>query len=222
MKLSLTIICALVGLRLPALAQEYSNAEYHFAISLPADEGWETPQPLIQSTANPSKSVALLLQTTNKIRAKRITIQVLKVDNDISMANPQIREGFKSGLIGQSKETCRVTSEESSNLAGVPCYKLSLQVATEQSPVNMRVVALDANGYQFNLFAFSTDTTVVPDSSLETILSSFRFTEPPKLPESGNTDFEKGRAVGQIVFWVSVVGVTGFLILRRNRSRKAA
>ncbi len=178
----LMICLLLVFVYCSATAQEYSSSDYKFAITLPSKQGWGSPQLLTQSSGAVPKPVELVLVATDTLTGTRISVQVIKVDEDISMANPQMRAGFKSGLVGQPNGNFHVVAEDTSILAGVPCYRLTLYGSVQNTPLNLRMIALDANGYQYNLSSFSNDTIRTTIPSLESILSSFRFTQDPILP----------------------------------------
>jgi hypothetical protein len=182
MKTSILFAFLLFSIGNSCLAQKYTNDKYQFSINIPVKKGWDVPQVMTQEDGKLKKPLELLIVVTNAKSQNKISVQVIDVDDDITMSSIQHREGFTSGLIKHGG--IRVASENVTTLATVPCYQLTLVGLLQGNPINMRMMALNANGYQYNLTSYSSDTTHLIDSSLEKILTSFKFNSPPKIPKS--------------------------------------
>lgn len=204
-----------------AFAQEYVNNEFHFSITLPADKGWSPPQITTSSNGALKKPMELVWLATQK-SGNKISITIISVDSDLSMSSENFRKGFKEGVVEKCPPGFHVVHDKVSSVEGIASYQLSIFGAIRGTPVNMRMIALCANGYEYNLTAYSNDTTALIQPDLEEVLSTFRFTDPPTPPVVEDTSFEKGKLLGKITGYLLVIGLIGFFVIRHLRRPKSA
>jgi hypothetical protein len=165
-----------------SFSQRYGNKEFCFTIDLPPNQGWSSLGPVDPSGDKANEKIKSILMTQNNSSDRRVIIQIIDNSEGISIASKRYRDGFKSSIL-KSQQGLRLVSEKVATLAGIPCYQLTFVGLVTGGPIYMRMMALNANGYQYNLTGLAKDTTQVVDPALENILKSFRFTEKPVLPK---------------------------------------
>jgi hypothetical protein len=154
--------------------QTYKNNKYNFSLKFPVNKGWSKPAELMSPNEMVKKPIELIVLSVDK-NNRKVMVQVIDNKKNISMGSKSYREGFKSAIL-KNQPRVRVVSEKLARHAGVRCYQLTFIGTIQGSPTYMRMMALNAGRYQYNIIGISTDTTKKTDPSLEKILSSFAFT----------------------------------------------
>jgi hypothetical protein len=201
------IILVMLSFGVNALAQSYVNNEFQFAISLPVDQGW-SPFDAISAPVLPQRLVSM----ASRPSGERITIQIVDVDRGASLDEQEYRDGFRNGLLKSFPATMRLVSENRARLAGVPSYELLIGGTIQNRPMNIRLVAIVANRYQYNIAGYASDAGSLTNGELARVLSSFRFTKPPMLPSVWPTLRELGGIVGTLSGYAFMVIVAALLV----------
>jgi hypothetical protein len=221
MKIILIILIIIPTLGTLSFAQEFSNETYHFSLTLPPNQGWNEHKVSLASNGELKKPLEYLFVASNN-SGKKVSLQVIDADSDISMAVPENRNGFKSGMIKNFPNTIRLADEKVVVFAGVPSYQLVLLGTIQGNPINIRMINFNANSFQYGLTVYSADTSKLIDTSFENIISSFRFTDPPVLPISKSNLETQAGAVGIITAYVCIGIIIVFIVIKFSKKRTAA
>ena len=203
-----------------AFAQDYVNSEFHFAISLPREQGWAPPEIKTASSGGLARPQQLLVMA-GKRSGERISIQIVDVGDRVSLDAGEYREGFRSGTMKSFPPTMRLTAESQTTFAGVPSYQMLIGGTILNRPMNIRIVAIVANRYQYNVSGYASEAANLTDGDLARALSTFRFTEPPLLPNADLTPRSAGEIAGRIAgvatMIILVALLARFLFKRRKK-----
>ena len=187
-----------------AFAQDYVNDEFHFAISFPSDQGWVPPETKTALSGGLTRPQELLLMA-GKRSGERISIQIVDAGDGVSLDNLEYREGFRDGTMKSFPPTMRLASENHTTFAGVPSYEMLIGGTIRNLPMNIRIVAIVANRFQYNVSGYASDAANLTNGDLARVLSTFRFTEPPQLPNAGLTPRNAGEAAGRIAGFAAMI-----------------
>ncbi len=215
-----TVIVALAMLSLSAeaLAQDYVNNEFHFAISFPPGQGWTRPE--VQTAASGLTAPQRLLFVARKNSGERISVQIVDVGDRVSVEDPDYREGFREGNLKAFPPSIGVISENLTTFGGVPGYEMLIGGTIQALPLNIRTVAVVANQLQYNVTGYATDRDRLTVGDVGRVLATFRFTEPPVVPVAARTLRTTGELVGRLAAYLAVAIIAVLLIRRALRRKK--
>ncbi|MHC4201698.1 MAG: hypothetical protein ACYSU0_17060 [Planctomycetota bacterium] len=190
-----------------ARGAEWKSEKHKCAITYPDGEGWqlaETP---------PAPRVVFAINQTEGPRAVLLT--VTKVDDAVWLNDAFIR-GFEKGAMKAPPSVKKVVKLSSRKLtvAGVPAYEIVVRVDLEGSYSTMVVRGFLANGVAYGMNGVMNSGEAAADEQILKIMSSFRFTSPPKIPKARDLEKNLAYRVGQLVGGALVVVVI-LLLLKR-------
>ena len=200
------------SLGVDAFAQDYVNSAFHFAISFPPDQGWAPPE-AITAASGARTGPQQLLVMAGKRSGERISIQIVDAGAGVSLDALEYREGFRDGTMKSFPPTMRLASENQATFAGVPSYEMLIGGTIRNLPMNIRIVAIVANRYQYNVSGYASNAASLTEGDLARVLSTFRFTEPPRLPSTGLTPRNAGEVAGRLV-GIGAMIILGALLVR--------
>lgn len=74
-----TVILFFLSAQSCALAQEYANKDYQFALSLPPGRGWSEPQITSARNGDLQKPLELVWIVNDTVTGKRVSIQIMNI-----------------------------------------------------------------------------------------------------------------------------------------------
>jgi hypothetical protein len=216
-----TTILAVAALLLGAdlRAQEYVNREFRFAISFPRDRGWAPPE--IRTAATLARPQRLALVASRK-SGERVTVQILDVGDRVSLDDRSYREGFRDGTVKTFPPTLNLASDDRGKLAGAPSYEMLIGGTIQDLPMNIRMVAVVANRLQYNISGYASDAAALTEGEVGRVISTFRFTEPPRLPSARPDDRVTGAISGRLagyVLFAILLALLAVVAVTRRRAR---
>jgi hypothetical protein len=195
------------------------NNEFHFAISFPSGQGWVPPETKTALSGGLMRPQQLLLMA-GKRTGERISIQIVDAGDGVSLDNLEYREGFRNGTMKSFPPTMRLASENQAMFAGVPSYEMLIGGTIRNLPMNIRIVAIVANRYQYNVSGYAGDAASLTDGDLARVLATFRFTERPRLPSAGLTPRNAGEVAGRlagVAAMIVLLALVGRLLFKRRK-----
>jgi hypothetical protein len=213
------VLVAMLWLGADALAQDYVNDEFHFAISFPPGEGWARPE--IKTAAGGGLAVPQrLLLVARKSTGDRVSVQILDVGDKVSVEDPDYREGFRDGNVKVFPSSVGLISENVTTFGGVPSYELLMGGTIQALPINIRMVAVVANRLQYNVTGYASDRSRLTRGDVGRVLASFRFTEPPMVPVAPpGHERSTGELAGRLTAYL-VAGIIMTLLIRQMVKRR--
>jgi hypothetical protein len=190
---------------LPSLSAKTVTAPDE-TISLTIPDDWEQadrPGMLIFAQGGPD-----LLQVVKSPNPHNIEIDSSVVDN--------IKHGMQARA-DKAGGTINFGDEGPLNLGGAPAYVIHATQTVGSSSAQISFYVVDANK---SLYALNLVTSgPAPDSTLQGVVDSFRFTSPPALPESTfeRRAYKLGILTGVLLVLAGVGGGIWFAV-RRSRS----
>ncbi len=118
--------------------------------------------------------------------------------------------------------TMRLTSENHTTFARVPSYQMLIGGTILNRPMNIRIVAIVAIRYQYNVSGYASEAASLTDGDLGRALSTFRFTEPPLLPNAGLTPRSAGEIAGRITGVAAMIVLVALVVRLLVKRRKKA
>ena len=104
MKRALLALMLMLWPGVNAFAQEYVNDEFHFALSLPADQGWAPPD--VKTAASGTLTKPQLLQLVAGRPDRGISIVGFDGGDGVSLDEQEYREGLRAGAVKSFRKRC--------------------------------------------------------------------------------------------------------------------
>ena len=153
-----------------------------------------------------------LVLVASRRSGEKITVQILDVGDRVSLDDVGYREGFRDGTVKSFPPTLKLASEHLATFAGAPGYEMLIGGTIQELPINIRMVAIVANRFQYIVSGYASQSANLTNGELAGVLSSFRFTEPPRLPAASPNLRSAGETAGRLAAYAAMGILVALLI----------
>lgn len=190
-----------------AWSAEWKSQKHKCAISYPDAEGWQ----LVEKPPDP-RTVFAVDQTGGP---RAVYLVVMDVDDVVWLNDAFIRgvEGSALKIRPPVRSVVKLSSRRLT-VAGVPAYEIAIRMEFEGAHSTMLMRAFLANGLAYSMSGVLNGGDASADEQILEIMSSFRFTSPPKVPKERSSEETLAFKIGELAGGALVIVLIVWILMR--------